>query len=173
MIKFSFQLLILVFLWSCNTTTTPTEQAENSTVEATKQQQPAVSEDGTYGAKISGENPIDGPTLVNMLNEKDSVWVTLKSTIVASCQHSGCWMDLDLGDDHLVKVSFKDYAFFIPFDSKGKTATVEGYALRELILVDMLKHYAEDDNKTREEIDAITEPELAYTFEAIGVIIKD
>jgi hypothetical protein len=72
-----------------------------------------------------------------------------------------------------IKVTFKDYAFFIPLDSKGKTATIEGYAKKELIPVDLLKHYAEDENKSQEEIDAITEPELTYTFEAAGVIIED
>jgi hypothetical protein len=30
--------------------------------------------------------------------------------------------------------------------------------------VDMLKHYTEDVGKSQEEIDAITEPEFAYTF---------
>ena len=39
--------------------------------------------------------------------------------------------------------------------------------------MDMLKHYAEDEGKSQEEIDAISEPEFAYTFEAIGVIIKE
>jgi hypothetical protein len=108
-----------------------------------------------------------------MLNEKDSVWVTLKSTIVSNCQTSGCWMDLDVGNQEVVKVTFKDYGFFIPLDSKGKTATIEGFAKKEIIPVDMLKHYAEDDGKSQEEIDAITEPQMAYTFEAIGVIIEE
>lgn len=128
---------------------------------------------GYYGDRIAGENPISGQELVSMLQEKDSVWVTLRSTIVTNCQASGCWMDLDLGTEEVVKVTFKDYAFFIPIDSKGKTATIEGFAKKEVIPVDLLKHYAEDEGKTQEEIDAITQPELAYTFEAIGVIIDE
>ena len=38
--------------------------------------------------------------------------------------------------------------------------------------VDYLKHLAEDANASQEEIDAITEPELALVFEATGVHIK-
>jgi hypothetical protein len=82
-------------------------------------------------------------------------------------------MDLDLGSDKVMKVFFKDYEFFIPLDSKGKTATIEGYGSREFVDVEMLKHYAEDDGKSQEEIDAITEPETIYMFDAIGVIIED
>jgi hypothetical protein len=126
-----------------------------------------------YGEKISGENAISGTELLAMMQEKDSVWVTLKSTIVTNCQTKGCWMDLDMGADEVVKVSFKDYAFLIPIESQGKTATVEGFAKRELISVELLQHYAEDAGKSQEEIDAITEDEYIYTFEAIGVILED
>lgn len=128
---------------------------------------------GRFGEKISGKDAISGQQLMALLQENDSVWVTLQSEIVANCQSSGCWMDLDLGDGNLAKVTFKDYAFFIPLDSKGKSAIVEGFAKKELIPVDLLKHYAEDEGRPQEEIDAITEPELTYVFEAIGVIIEE
>lgn len=154
---------IILFISACNS---PVGQKETST--ETEQ-----SEEGFYGEKINSENFISGDELAALLAENDSVWVSMKSTIVSNCQSSGCWMNLDLGNDEVVKVTFKDYAFFIPLDSKGKTAIVEGFAKKEIIPVDLLKHYAEDENKSQEEIDAITEPELSYTFEAKGVIIED
>lgn len=133
-----------------------------------------TSEDaGYFGEKISVENAISGEQLMAMLQEKDSVWVTMTSKIISNCQKSGCWMDLDVGNDQVMKVTFKDYAFVIPIDSKGKTATVEGYARKEFVSVELRKHYAEDDGKSQEEIDAITEPETTFMFDAIGVIIKD
>lgn len=138
-----------------------------------EQVQESQTEEGLFGDKIKTENPISGEKLVAMLEESDSVWATMESTIVTNCQTSGCWMDLDVGNEEVIKVTFKDYAFFIPLDSKGKTATIEGYAKREVIPVDLLKHYAEDDGKSQEEIDAITEPKMAYTFEAIGVVIDE
>ena len=36
-----------------------------------------------------------------------------------------------------------------------------------------LKHYAEDDGQSEEEIAAITEPETKYLFMASGVILTD
>jgi hypothetical protein len=153
----------ILFLTACNS---PAGQKETTT-------EPEQTREGFYGEKVNTENLISGKELMALLTEQDSVWVAMKSTIVSNCQATGCWMDLDLGNGELIKVTFKDYAFFIPIDSKGKTAIVEGYARKELIPVDLLKHYAEDEKKSQEEIDAITEPELSYMFEAAGVVIEE
>ena len=85
---------------------------------------------------------------------------------------TGCWMDVDMGNGKIVHVTFKDDGFLIPMDAAGKTAIIEGEATYEDIPVELLKHLAEDDGKTPEEIDAITEPEMEYTFVAKGVILQ-
>jgi hypothetical protein len=71
-----------------------------------------------------------------------------------------------------MRVSFKDYGFFVPLDAAGSSIIMKGIAMYDTIDVDFLKHLAEDAKATQEEIDAITEPELAITFEATGVLIK-
>ena len=164
MIRSIIAIIVTGLMFACNSGTIKQQQATDVTDK---------DENGYYGEQISVENLVSGEKVITMLGEQDSVWVSMKSKIVSNCQKSGCWMDLDVGNEDVIKVTFKDYAFFIPLDSEGKTATVEGFAKKELIPVDMLKHYAEDEGKSQEEIDAITEPELAYTFEAIGVIIEE
>lgn len=150
------------FLFSCNSPGGQKQKAETDSEEP-----------GRFGAKIAGENAITGEQLMATLKDKDSVWVTMTAKIVSNCQKAGCWMDLDVGNGQVMKVTFKDYAFVIPIDSKGKTATVEGFARKEFISVELRKHYAEDDGRSQSEIDAITEPETTFMFDAIGVIIKD
>ena len=49
---------------------------------------------------------------------------------------------------------------------------MEGKAYREVTSVDELKHYAEDEGKTPEEIAAIVEPVEELKFMASGVILK-
>jgi len=162
---FSMTLVILLIaglIISCNSPGGQKQKTETNTEDP-----------GRFGEKIAGENAISGEQLMEMLKDKDSVWVTMNSKIVSNCQKAGCWMDLDVGNGQVIKVTFKDYAFFIPLDSKGKTATVEGFARKEYVSVDLRKHYAEDAGKSPEEIDAITEPETTFMFDAIGVIIKD
>lgn len=145
----------------------------NSQDTKTKDKSISENEPGHFGAKVHVEKAITAKQLKARLTKSDSIRVTMESVIVANCQHSGCWMDLDFGDDEVIRVTFKDEEFTIPLDSKGKTVVVKGYAKKDFIPVDLLKHYAEDDGKSQEEIDAITEPQPAYTFEAVGVIIKD
>ncbi len=71
-----------------------------------------------------------------------------------------------------MRVTFKDYGFFVPLDSKGREVVMQGKAYADTVTVDMLKHYAEDAGKSQEEIDAITEPEVANAFEATGVLVE-
>jgi len=167
MIRTFISIVIIAFLFACNSGTVNEKQTSEAAEESGKDKK------GYFGEQISANNLISGEKLVTMLEEQDSVWVSMQSKIVTNCQTSGCWMDLDVGNDEVIKVTFKDYAFFVPLDSEGKTATVEGFAKREMIPVDILKHYAEDEGKSQEEIDAITDAEFAYTFEAIGVIIDE
>ncbi len=126
----------------------------------------------SFGKRISldGAEPIE--KLPELMAKSDSVKVKLVGEIQEVCTVKGCWMDLPTVDGKTMKVRFKDYAFFVPKDSKGKTTVVEGWAYRYTVPVDELRHYAEDAGKTKAEIAAITKAEDAVAFEADGVLIK-
>ena len=49
---------------------------------------------------------------------------------------------------------------------------LEGVATLTETDVETLKHYAEDQGKSKEEVAAITAPKREITFEATGVVIK-
>lgn len=57
--------------------------------------------------------------------------VVVEGVIAASCTRKGCWMQLAPAEDAHggVRVTFKDYGFFIPLDSKGMKARAEGVAV--------------------------------------------
>jgi len=81
-------------------------------------------------------------------------------------------MTVETGSGQEIRVTFKDYGFFVPKDAAGQIAVFEGAAKRATIDVATLKHYAEDAGKSKEEIAAITEPETKLTFVASGVKIE-
>lgn len=81
-------------------------------------------------------------------------------------------MTIDKGDGSSMRVSFKDYGFFVPKDISGKTVIVEGKATVTTTTVEELRHFAEDAGKSKEEIAKITEGKTELTFEADGVIVK-
>ena len=82
-------------------------------------------------------------------------------------------MTMDIGSGESMRITFKDYEFFVPKASAGYKAVIEGKLTKEMVDVETLQHYAEDAGKSEEEIAKITEPEEKLSFEAVGVIITE
>jgi hypothetical protein len=157
--------LIVVFSSCCN-------QNENKEQDGKHEMAVApTSSTGNFGEDITADNAIEAVKLPELLEGKETVEVKLTGDVAAVCQMSGCWMDVAMGDGEIIHVTLKDDSFLLPKDAAGKKAVLEGVATYEEIPVDMLKHMAEDEGRTQEEIDAITEPKLEYTFIAKGVIL--
>ena len=126
-----------------------------------------------FGKEITAENPVDLPSVVAKLQTQDSIRTKFTAKVESVCQVKGCWMNLvpiTAGDQEIF-VKFKDYAYFMPLDIAGKNVILEGVAYKEVTPVDELKHYAEDEGLSQEEIDKITEPKEELKFMADGVII--
>ena len=64
-----------------------------------------------------------------------------EGVVSAVCQEKGCWMVLKSGDQS-VRVTFKNYGFFVPIDSAGATAVMEGVFSVKTIPEAKAKHYA-------------------------------
>lgn len=128
----------------------------------------------TYGAAVTADNSINIDMLLDQLATQDSVRTKLEGKVESVCQTKGCWMNLVPDDGNVAKsifVKFKDYAFFMPLDLAGEKVVIEGVAYKEVTPVDELKHYAEDEGLSQEEIDKITEPKEELKFMADGVIV--
>lgn len=53
--------------------------------------------------------------------------VILRGSVGAVCQKKGCWMEVLSGEEKTtVRVTFKDYGFFVPMDSEGMIVRAEG-----------------------------------------------
>lgn len=126
----------------------------------------------TFGEKITKEGAIATNELTNFIGDKEKVEVKITGKINEVCKVKGCWMTADLGNGKSMRVTFKDYGFFVPKDAGGKTFWAEGEAKTKTTSVEMLKHYAEDAGKSKEEIEAIKEPKKELVFVAKGVIVE-
>ncbi len=127
----------------------------------------------THGNAINEEGAVTSSEFFTKMENKDSIEVKVVANISEVCSKKGCWMKLDMDNGKSMRVTFKDYGFFVPKDAAGKIAIIQGVAKIDTTDVATLKHYAEDADASQEEIDAITEPEINYSFEAVGVIIKE
>ena len=123
-----------------------------------------------YGEKISTENIIDYDTFIE--NSKVVSKSKIEGTILSSCPKKGCWMQVKVETDTL-QVTFKDYGFFVPKKGlENKTVIIEGFAKRDTLSIQKLRHYAEDAGKSKADINQINNPEFKISFVANGVIIK-
>jgi hypothetical protein len=80
---------------------------------------------------------------------------TLKTrgVVARACQKKGCWMELQPeGESKGVRVTFKDYGFFVPTDSMGAKAVVEGIVEIKKLSEQDAQHLASEGAKiTRNE----------------------
>jgi hypothetical protein len=139
----------------------------------------AVSESAnyaSYGAEIQKESPLSAKEALekfNTLKPRDSLNLKFTSSIESVCKKKGCWMILQLPEGEDVRVTFKDYGFFVPKDSENAEVIVQGKAFLNEISVEDQKHYAEDEGKSESEIAAITAAKLTKAFVATGVLLKE
>lgn len=105
------------------------------------------------------------------MDGKDSLQMKIRGEVIEVCKKKGCWMTLKMPDGETMRVTFKDYAFFMPKDIAGKTVAINGIARKQIISVEKLRHYAEDARQTPAEIAKITNPKNEIAFEAKGVVI--
>jgi len=96
----------------------------------------------------------------------------IQGKVVEVCQAMGCWAKLKKDDGTTVMIKVKDHEFAMPMDMIGRTVVVEGKAELKETSVAMLKHYAEDGGKSKEEVDKIKEPkkEVIMTIKGVKVV---
>ena len=135
----------------------------------------ASAKDGKhFGETIDQKETITYDEMLTKFNQSDSISAKVVGQVSGVCQAKGCWMTIaseNGGEEMMVK--FKDYGFFVPKDIAGRKVVMQGHAFREVTSVDELRHYAEDEGKSKEEIEAITEPKEEVKFLASGVLLLD
>ncbi len=129
-----------------------------------------------FGDKIDDSNVLSVDEVIAKLQNQDSLTVKVGGTVTGVCQTKGCWANIvntgsEGGEEMFVQ--FKDYGFFLPKDCSGKEVVMRGKAYRETTTIDELKHYAEDEGQSAEEIAKITEPVVELKFMADGVLLYE
>lgn len=167
--------VIALSVWACG----PKAEADqteavvaDSTATETETEETAMADSTHFGEMI---DTVDAKSMADLSTEMmaaDSVSIKVAAVAKDVCKKKGCWMKVETAEGKMMRVTFKDYGFFVPKDISGKEVVMQGMAYKDTTSVDDLRHYAEDGGATPEEIAAITEPEIATTFVATGVVLK-
>jgi len=128
-----------------------------------------------FGTGITvGKAPISLQDALKNAGKLTGKTIRVQAPITGVCQSKGCWMNLGVLDENgnpPLFVKFKDYGFFMPKDSSGRTAIVEGTMTLKQETLAETRHYLEDAGK-HDLAKKITEGRKVLRFMASGVAIK-
>ncbi|MCS7037651.1 MAG: DUF4920 domain-containing protein [Saprospiraceae bacterium] len=133
----------------------------------------ALEVEQSFGAPTTPDGAIPYAALRTQMGDRDSLPIKVVGRVGEVCQKKGCWMTIVAENTDMpeMRVTFKDYAFFMPKDLAGKRVVIDGFAYISETSVEELRHYAEDAGKSPDEIAGITEPLRELAFEAAGVLV--
>ena len=103
-----------------------------------------------YGAKVDSKGAVRVEAFINNVSEVGKPF-KVKGRIQQVCQMKGCWITLENERNVNIRVTFKDYGFFVPKNISGREVIVNGIALNEVIDEDVARHYAEDGEAAYDE----------------------
>ena len=165
-----FVLLALAF---AVTTACQKQTSETVVEEVTIEQLDSETVPGNYGADIELSGIVSPAEMVLAVQKDGDFEGKITGDIKEVCTKKGCWLTMDLPNGESMRVTFKDYEFFVPTNSQGYPVILEGIAVLTETDVETQRHYAEDGGMSKEDIAKITEPKREITFEATGVVIKE
>lgn len=124
-----------------------------------------------FGVATTEKGAITPNELTALLAPKEPKEVKVKGKVVEVCKAEGCWLRMETANGGTMMIRMKDHKFFVPVSMQGKTIVADGTATLKETTVDMLRHYAEDAGKTKEEIAAIKEPKKEIVLQAKGILV--
>lgn len=89
-----------------------------------------------FGAPLSGAEAMPLGQVLDAPGKFADRVVTVEGQVRRNCTVKGCWMELAEGADKSLqgcRVTFKDYGFFVPLDSAGSRARVQGTVLTKVV----------------------------------------
>ena len=125
----------------------------------------------TFGVATTDKGAVNANELSSVLDPKESKEIKVKGKVVEVCKAEGCWLRMETAGGETMMIRMKDHKFFVPVSMQGKTIVADGTATLKETSVEMLKHYAEDAGKSKEEIATIKEPKKEIVLQAKGILV--
>jgi len=121
-----------------------------------------------FGAEITLSESLTVDQAIGQIDQLKEKEVLVAGKVTKVCQMKGCWMAFNsqLGP---VRVTFKDYAFFVSEELVGKRVLAQGRMFEQTMSVSEARHYAQDAGMSKAEIEKITEPVQEFRFVASAV----
>lgn len=123
---------------------------------------------GHYGGEITLTEAYSVDDAIAQFARLKDQEILLAGKVTKVCQQKGCWMAFK-SRVGLVRVTFKDYGFFVSEELVGKEVLAQGQMFEETMSVSEARHYAKDAGMPKEQVEKITEPVREFRFVAAAV----
>jgi hypothetical protein len=150
------------------------EETTDTETTAEVEEAAAISAHDTYGDALTTEGAIPATTVLAEREQYVGKTVKIEGTISEVCQMMGCWLTLQAGDGHNIRVAVPrdeegNYVYTVPKDISGRHAIVEGTLTEETLDEETQRHLAEEKGEEApEDLEPISELQLT----ASGVLIE-
>lgn len=131
--------------------------------------EPAKTDMGKYGAELTLKDSVTVDAAMEQFKKDPKKTFLIEAQVDKVCQKKGCWMSLKSKTSDL-RITFKDYGFFVPLTLSGKTVLVEGTLTAKKLTLAQTKHYIEDEGGDPSKV---TEAKTDYQMIASGVVVKN
>jgi hypothetical protein len=123
-----------------------------------------------FGAKFTDAKLVPLADVLADVDTFSKAPIKVEGTIKDVCQQKGCWLVVTDGKRQM-RVSFKDYGFFVPKDVKDRTVVLEGLVSKKTLTEGAAQHYA---SESTEKVDpsTIQGPQEVIAMVATGVEIR-
>jgi hypothetical protein len=107
---------------------------------------PAAPATAHFGEAFTLTDSVPVDDVMTRPDEFNGKTVRVAANITKVCKKKGCWFVMagDKADGAYIRVTMKDYGFFVPVDADGRKAVVEGVFKKVDVPEAARKHLAED-----------------------------
>lgn len=135
---------------------TPSASAEPRPVAAPPATSAGAPSGKLYGAPLATSPVTALSEILKSPASYEGKTITCEGAVRQACTRKGCWMEIAESMDKSAggaRVTFKDYGFFVPLDSAGSTAKVEGTVKVAELSAEKAKHYEAEGAKVAKDKD--------------------
>ena len=103
-----------------------------------------------YGAALSSGKALPIASVLSGGAAYQGKTLIVEGEVRRACTRKGCWMELSESTETNTpgcRVTFKDYGFFVPIDSAGASARVQGKVEVDTLSASAVRHYEEEGAK--------------------------
>jgi Domain of unknown function (DUF4920) len=122
--------------WGCTKITKPKADAPPV--------QPGSASVETFGDKLGTSELVPLSEAITNASQYTGRSIKVQGQVRRACSAKGCWMELAADKSPTspsCRVTFKDYGFFVPTDSAGAEATIEGEIAVKRVKAGQVRHY--------------------------------